>query len=192
MVNIIYDVTTLQNDYNTLSSAFDTVGSAAGVSAALTTIINNLTTNDIDESGSTNLYFTNTRVASAISSSISTTDLTVSGNLSRTVSTITQLTSISTGVTINSLNGLITTVQITLSALTADYFTVTNNKVSSGDLVFCQVNGKSGSPQSGLLVPTLSIYAVSNGSFNIILRNNDTTTDCTGVYDIAFQIIKKI
>ena len=192
MVNIIYDVTTLQNDYNTLSSAFDTVGSAAGVSAALTIVINNLTTNDIDESGLTNLYFTNTRVASAISSSISTTDLTVSGNLSRTVSTITQLTSISTGITINSLNGLITTVQITLSALTADYFTVTNDKVSSGDLVFCQVNGKSGSPQSGLLVPTLSIYAVSNGSFNIILRNNDTTTDCTGVYDIAFQIIKKI
>ena len=195
--DVFSDITALYLGINTLSTAFDPLGSAQGISAGIISIIDNLTTQDIPESGLTNLYFSNTRVASAISSGIttsylSTTDLTVSGNLSRTVSTITQITSIATSVIINSLNGLITTVQMTLAALSGTEFTVSNNKVSVGDLVFVQINGKSGSPQSGLLIPMLSVYAIANGSFNIILRNFDTTTDCTGVYDIAFQIIKKI
>ena len=195
--DVFSDITALYLGIDTLSTAFDPLGSAQGISAGIISIIDNLTTEDIPESGLTNLYFSNTRVMSAISSGITTsylntTDLTVSGNLSRTVSTVTQITSIATSVTINSLNGLITTVQMTLAALSGTEFTVSNNTVSVGDLVFIQINGKSGTPQSGLLIPMLSVYAVANGSFNIILRNFDTTTDCTGVYDIAFQIIKKI
>ena len=67
---------------------------------------------------------------------------------------------------------------------------VNNTNVSSGDQIFAMINGKSGSPQSGLLVPIVSIYGIVDNSFNIIIRNPHLVDTCTGVYDISFQVIK--
>jgi hypothetical protein len=77
-----------------------------------------------------------------------------------------------------------------LAANAADYFVVNNTSVSLGDQVFAMINGKSGTPQSGLLVPIVSIYNVVNNSFNIIIRNPHSVDTCEGVYDISYQVIK--
>ncbi len=176
---------------DTLSTAFDPIGSAINVQNTLTTQINNLTTEDIPESGLTNLYFTTSRLQTALNTGISTSSsLTVSGHIYRPINTVTQITSQTTPVTINAANGIITTVNISLAANAADYFIVNNTSISSGDQVFAMINGKSGSPQSGLLVPIVSIYNIIDNSFNIIIRNPHSVDTCTGVYDISYQIIK--
>jgi hypothetical protein len=87
---------------------------------------------------------------------------------------------------------MIITVQISLAPDSADEFMVNNSYINTGDMVFAMINGKGGSPQSGLLVPLVSIYAITIGSFNVIVRNPSSSTTCTGTYDIAYQIIKKI
>jgi hypothetical protein len=184
-------VSDLYTAVDTLSTAFDPIGSAATVQSSLTSVINNLTSDSITE-GVTNLYCSNTNVANAISTSVTTQTLTVSGDTIKTVGAVTQVGLITDPVTINTSNGLITTVQINLSPDTATEFTVNNNNIDVGDLVFAMVNGKHGSPQSGLLVPIVSIYNVSFESFKVILRNPSGSTACTGVYDIAFQIIRHI
>ena len=67
---------------DTLSSAFDPIGSAINVQNTLSTQISNLTTQSIPESGITNLYFNTTRLQTALDNGISTTSsLTVSGNV---------------------------------------------------------------------------------------------------------------
>ncbi len=176
---------------DTLSTAFDPIGSAINVQNTLTAQINNLTTADIPESGLTNLYFNSARLQTAFNTGISTSSsLTVSGAIYRPINTVTQLTSQTTDVTINAANGIITTVNISLAANAADYFVVNNTSVSLGDQVFAMINGKSGTPQSGLLVPIVSIYNIVNNSFNIIIRNPHSVDTCEGVYDISYQIIK--
>jgi hypothetical protein len=54
---------------DTLSTAFDPIGSAAAVQSNVTTTLTNLTTDDITE-GATNLYCSNTNVATAISNQV--------------------------------------------------------------------------------------------------------------------------
>jgi hypothetical protein len=184
-------VADLYTAIDTLSSAFDPIGSAANVQTSVLSTIGALTTDDINE-GLTQLYFTDARVATAIATSMTTQDLTVSLDIYRTVSNVTQTTSLNNSVTINQSNGLITTVQISLAPDSADEFVVNNSYVTTSDLVFAMINGKGGSPQSGLLVPIVSIYNVTVGSFNVIVRNPSSSTTCTGTYDIAYQIIKKI
>lgn len=184
-------VADLYTAIDTLSSAFDPIGSAANVQNNVTNTIAALTSDMITE-GTTNLYFMDSRVATAIATSVTTQDLNVSLDIYRSIGTVTQTTNLNNSVTINYSNGMITTVQISLAPDTADEFLVNNSYVNTGDMVFVMVNGKGGSPQSGLLVPIVSIYGITVGSFNVIVRNPSSSTTCTGTYDIAYQIVKKI
>jgi hypothetical protein len=184
-------VADLYTAIDTLSSAFDPIGSAANVQNNVNNTIASLTSDMITE-GTSNLYFTDAGVATAIATSVTTQDLTVSLDIYRTIGTIAQTTSLNNSVTINYSNGLITTVQISLAADSADEFLVNNSYVNTGDIIFAMVNGKGGSPQSALLVPIISIYDITVGSFKVIVRNPSSSTTCTGTYDIAYQIVKKI
>jgi uncharacterized protein YraI len=80
--------------------------------------------------------------------------------------TVTQSTSISTGVTVNAQSGVITTVSLTTAPGTiSGGFTVTNNKCFSNSVVLVNVvNGGTGLAYS-------YVTAVNNGSFAIYLKN---------------------
>jgi hypothetical protein len=82
---------------------------------------------------------------------------------------VTQATNKGTGVTINKICGQITTHNAALAAAAEVKFTVTNNQVTSSDVVFaCIVSGGT----SGAYFLTVS--AVGNGSFDITLGNTST------------------
>ena len=83
-----------------------------------------------------------------------------------TKSTVTQLTNITTAVTINSSAGVITTVSSTLASNTSASFTVNNSKVDANSVVLANVSNYSGTGN-----PVLHIHSVSAGSFQIVLRN---------------------
>ena len=81
--------------------------------------------------------------------------------------TITQLTSITTPVTLNSYNGVITTVSSTLAANAKTSFTVLNDKVTANSKVLLTV--QYGGAATG--IPTLILGIVQAGSFGVTIGN---------------------
>lgn len=106
-----------------------------------------------------------------------------------TGSTVTQITSRATGVTINALCGTITTDTTSLAAESSAVFVVTNNKVAIGDVVvLAQRSGKVA------LNTQVEVTAVANGSFSITVVNNNVAagTAETGAIVINFAVIKAV
>jgi len=121
------------------------------------------------------------------------TSLTVSGTLVSTGTAgvgyatgaggaVTQITSRTTGVTLNKTVGAITLVSAAGSA-TAATFTVTNSTVAATDVII--LNQKSGTDLYDLMVT-----AVAAGSFNITFRTTGGTTTETPVFN--FAVIKGV
>lgn len=104
------------------------------------------------------------------------------------VGTITQDTSITTGVTLNSAVGIVTTVSTTLAAQTAATFTVTNSQVGSTDVVLANIVDYSAAYGTAGL-PCISVDNIANGSFDIIVFNADTDTALNGILKIAFSVV---
>lgn len=100
---------------------------------------------------------------------------------------VTQITSRSTGVTVNALSGAITTDATSLAAGAEATFTVTNSAVAVGDVV--AVSARSGQT-AGTSVPIVT--AVAAGSFNITLTNLHASTADTGAMIINFAVIKAV
>jgi hypothetical protein len=102
-------------------------------------------------------------------------------------STVTQITSRATGVTINSLAGKITTDTTSLAAEASAVFTVTNSFVEIGDVVVLAV--RSGQVA---LNTQLSVSTVAAGSFAITVVNNNVAagTAETGAIVVNFAVIK--
>lgn len=99
-------------------------------------------------------------------------------------STVTQATSISTGVTINAQSGVITTFALTTAADTdCGSFTVTNNKCYSNSVILLTV------VNSGTGAPLATVTSVSNGSFIVKLRNVHSATALNSVLKLNYQII---
>lgn len=96
--------------------------------------------------------------------------------------TVTQITSRTTGVTLNKTSGAITLVSAAGSA-TAATFTVTNSTVAATDVII--LNQKSGTDLYDLMVT-----AVAAGSFNITFRTTGGTTTETPVFN--FAVIKGV
>ena len=96
--------------------------------------------------------------------------------------TVTQITSRTTGVTLNKTTGSITLVSAAGSA-TAATFTVTNSTVAATDVII--LNQKSGTDLYDLMVT-----AVAAGSFNITFRTTGGTTTETPVFN--FAVIKGV
>jgi hypothetical protein len=97
--------------------------------------------------------------------------------------TVTQLTSITTGVTLNKNSGFVSTVSSTLAANLFTTFTVTNSFVQSGSIVQCNIVNYTGT--TGL--PSVRVNAIANGSFDIVLSNNHSTAVLNGVVKVAFN-----
>jgi hypothetical protein len=102
-------------------------------------------------------------------------------------STVTQITSRATGVTINALTGSITTDTTSLAAEASAVFVVTNSKVEIGDVVVVSI-------RSGKIALNTSVQvdAVAAGSFSIAVINNNVAagTAETGAIVINFVVIK--
>lgn len=102
---------------------------------------------------------------------------------------VTQATNRTTGVTLNKLNGQITTDATSLAAEASANFTVTNDRVDEGDVVIVAI--QSGSDGGNTAV---SVVTVADGSFVIKVANHNAAagTAETGAIIINFAIIKAV
>ena len=113
---------------------------------------------------------------------LATTDL---GYTTGSGGTVTQLTSKSTGVTLNTVSGQITMHNAQLNRNTGVAFTVTNSAVAATDVVI--VNIASGATSNAY---TATIDAVAAGSFSIHLHNHLSGTDLSEAVVLNFVVIK--
>jgi hypothetical protein len=100
--------------------------------------------------------------------------------------TVTQLTSISTGVTLNKTSGTITTVSTVLASSAFAIFTVTNSTVSATSLVSAQITDYS-IAYSGGGHPHVNVDNISAGSFDIALMNSGGSA-LGGILKIQFTV----
>lgn len=100
---------------------------------------------------------------------------------------VTQITSRSTGVTLNKICGTITGINTSLAGATRAVFTVTNSTVAIGDVILL-------SCQSGPTADTSTFFVstVAAGSFNITIANLNASTADTGAPLINFAVIKAV
>ena len=101
--------------------------------------------------------------------------------------TVTQLTNRTTGVTLNTLTGQITTHNASLAAEASADFVVTNSRVTAKDVVVVSV--ASGTNGGGTSV---GVVGVAAGSFTIRVTNNNVAagTAETGAIVINFLVMK--
>ncbi len=107
--------------------------------------------------------------------------------------TITQLTSRTTGVTLNQVCGEITLVAGTLAGHEADEFTLTNSEIAASDVVI--VNIKSGAAAGTRKYYTVGVTSVSAGSCTISIGNHDNVSVPTAGTDtlvLSFAVIKGV
>jgi hypothetical protein len=107
--------------------------------------------------------------------------------------TVTQLTSRTTGVTLNQACGEITLVAGTLAGHEADEFTLTNSEIAATDVVV--VNIKSGAGVAERKYYTVTVTSVSAGSCTISIGNNDNgAVPATGTDTLvlSFAVIKGV
>ena len=97
---------------------------------------------------------------------------------------VTQITSASTGVTIDKAAGVITTVTQNIAAASEVQFTVTNDKCKATDVPVVAI-------RSGTVGGTTiaNVTAVADGSFQITLTNLHSGTAETGVLLINFVVL---
>jgi hypothetical protein len=98
---------------------------------------------------------------------------------------VTQLTSISTGVTCSAYSGVITTVSQTVAAGADAEFTVTNTNVAATDVVVACI--KTHTSAGDFIV---GVSAVADGSFKLRLTNLHASTAGNNVLVINFIVLK--
>ena len=96
---------------------------------------------------------------------------------------VTQLTAISTAVTVNAHNGIITTVSSTLAAGSDVAFTVNNSKVSSTSKILLTVD------HPGAGIPVLITENLANGIFSIRIYNVSTANAFNNFLKISYFIL---
>jgi hypothetical protein len=104
--------------------------------------------------------------------------------LQGSVGSVTQLTSTTTGVTLNSLSGQITTIAGTLAAAGEETFTVTNSCVNADSVVSVCMGSTS---SAGL--PTVLCTAVADGSFDITVANLHASDALNALLVINFIVL---
>lgn len=95
---------------------------------------------------------------------------------------VTQITSITTPVTVTGHNGIITTVSSTLASTLVASFNVNNSKVTANSKIFVSLN------YAGAGSPFVSISNIINGQFTIKITNGSSTT-LNAVLKIHYLII---
>lgn len=98
---------------------------------------------------------------------------------------VTQITSITTGVTCNALSGVITTVSQTVTAGAEADIVVTNSSVVATDIVVACI--KTHTSAGSFIV---AVVAVAAGSFKLRLTNLHASVDGDNVLVINFLVLK--
>lgn len=96
---------------------------------------------------------------------------------------VTQITAISTPVTVNANNGIITTISSTLAGNSNAAFTVNNDKVLATSRILLTVD------HPGAGIPVLITETITNGSFDIRIYNVSAATAFNNVLRISYLII---
>ena len=154
----------------------------------VTPALGTVTSGNISACTSTNMALTTPAIGAATGTSLTATGTIVStgtagvGYAAGAGGTVVQITSRTTGVTLNKTTGSITLVSAAGSA-TAATFTVTNSTVAASDVII--LNQKSGTDLYDLMVT-----AVATGSFNITFRTTGGATTETPVFN--FAVIKGV
>lgn len=101
--------------------------------------------------------------------------------------TVTQATNRTTGVTLNTISGQITTNSASLAAETGAVFTVTNSQIFADDIVLVAIAGGSNGGNT-----TVTVTTISAGSFQITVANQNASggTAETGAILINFLVMK--
>jgi hypothetical protein len=98
--------------------------------------------------------------------------------------TVTQGTSITTPVTLNTLNGVITTVSSTLAANAKTFFTVNNTNVVAGSRILVSVEYD----EAATGIPVVGVSDIATGSFKIVLSNGGNAA-LNNVVKVHFLIL---
>jgi len=155
-----------------------------------------------DETGTGALVFANTptlvtpNIGAATGTSLAATGLIKSSSSSAGVGyatgaggTVTQVTSLATAVTINTICGSITTVSGSIAGEACADFTVNNSAVTIDDVVtVCLRSGSNGGNTS------VSVKTVTNGTFIVKISNHNAAVGAaeTGSMIINFAIVKAV
>ena len=154
----------------------------------VTPVLGTPTSGNLSNCTSTSMALTTPVIGAATGTSLTATGTIVStgtagvGYATGAGGAVTQITSRTTGVTLNKTTGAITLFSAAGSS-TAATFTVTNSTVAATDVVI--LNQKSGTDLYDLMVT-----AVAAGSFNLTFRTTGGTTTETPVFN--FAVIKAV
>jgi hypothetical protein len=99
---------------------------------------------------------------------------------------VTQITSASTGVAVNTVCGQITTVALTTAAAAEEVFTVTNSTVAATDVVVVSTTYAGG----GTIL--CSTKATAAGSFDVAIANLHASAALDALAVINFAVIKAV
>ena len=97
---------------------------------------------------------------------------------------VTQITSITTAVTVNALNGIVTTVSSILAANAKTFFTVTNPNVLAGSKILVSVEYD----EAATGIPVVGVSDIAAGSFKVVLSNGGSAA-LNNVVKIHYLII---
>jgi len=165
------------------------ISACTSTSMVLTTpVLGTPTSGNLSNCTSTSMALTTPVIGAATGTSLTATGTIVStgtagvGYATGAGGAVTQITSRTTGVTLNKTTGAITMFSAA-GTTTAATFTVTNSTVAATDVVI--LNQKSGTDLYDLMVT-----AVAAGSFNLTFRTTGGTTTETPVFN--FAVIKAV
>lgn len=99
---------------------------------------------------------------------------------------VTQITSASTGVTLNKVCGQITTVALTTAAAAEEVFTVTNSNVVATDVIVVSTT------YAGAGTIMVAVKAVAAGSFDVVIANLHAANALNALAVINFAVIKSV
>lgn len=98
---------------------------------------------------------------------------------------VTQGSSITTAVTVNALNGVITTVSATVAANAKSFFTVNNSNVVAGSKILVSVEYD----EAATGIPVVGVSDIATGSFKVVLSNGAGAAALNNVVKIHFLIV---
>lgn len=130
--------------------------------------------------------FTSTGTGRRAKSDVSAPDGNAIGFVAGQGAAVTQITSASTGVTINANCGQITTVALTTAAAAEESFTVTNNQIAATDVIALSTT------YAGAGTPVLSVKGVAAGSFVVVVTNVHASDALDALMKINFAVIKAV
>lgn len=99
---------------------------------------------------------------------------------------VSQLTSITTAVTVDALNGVITTVSSTLAANARTSFTVNNSLVTTASRILVSVEYD----EAATGIPVVGVADIAAGSFKVVLSNGAGVDALNNIVKVHFLIIQ--